>query len=211
MSRSWSGSSAVDRRSAPAASPHSPVKDARLLRVVRVARWSACGPSTAGKTARAAPRPAPAAQPAARPAGHRAPPGRGPAPAAPRGARRAAPGPGRRGPGLRTPPVYASTGARGSTTWPARPATGCPASGTRFRYFLVRCYNEGRGKAGLAALNGTRTSTSIERDYTAVSPWLARRTRVIQRLLAATLPGRLRAARPFVRCASSHPVSLACG
>ena len=86
-----------------------------------------------------------------------------------------------------------------------------PRQRDTFRYFLVRCYNEGRGKAGLAALNGTRTSTSIERDYTAVSPWLARRTRVIQRLLAATLPGRLRAARPFVRCASSHPVSLACG
>jgi glycosyltransferase involved in cell wall biosynthesis len=42
-----------------------------------------------------------------------------------------------------------------------------PPQRTRFRYFLVRCYNEGRGKAGLAALNGTRTSTSDERGYAA--------------------------------------------
>lgn len=42
-----------------------------------------------------------------------------------------------------------------------------PAQRARFRYFLVRCFNEGRGKAGLAALNGRRASTSQERDYTA--------------------------------------------
>jgi glycosyltransferase involved in cell wall biosynthesis len=42
-----------------------------------------------------------------------------------------------------------------------------PAQRARFRYFLVRCFNEGRGKAGLAALNGRRASTAQERDYTA--------------------------------------------
>jgi glycosyltransferase involved in cell wall biosynthesis len=42
-----------------------------------------------------------------------------------------------------------------------------PAQRARFRYFLVRCFNEGRGKAGLAALNGARNSTSQERGYTA--------------------------------------------
>jgi glycosyltransferase involved in cell wall biosynthesis len=42
-----------------------------------------------------------------------------------------------------------------------------PAQRARFRYFLVRCFNEGRGKAGLAALNGRRASTSQERGYTA--------------------------------------------
>jgi hypothetical protein len=40
-----------------------------------------------------------------------------------------------------------------------------PAQRTSFRYFLVRCFNEGRGKAGLAALNGTGTSISQERGY----------------------------------------------
>jgi glycosyltransferase involved in cell wall biosynthesis len=40
-----------------------------------------------------------------------------------------------------------------------------PPQRATFRYFLVRCFNEGRGKAGLAALNGTGTSTSRERGY----------------------------------------------
>ena len=40
-----------------------------------------------------------------------------------------------------------------------------PARRATFRYFLVRCFNEGRGKAGLAALNGTAVSTSEERGY----------------------------------------------
>ncbi len=40
-----------------------------------------------------------------------------------------------------------------------------PAERTRFRYFLVRCYNEGRGKAGLAALNGADASMAEERGY----------------------------------------------
>lgn len=42
-----------------------------------------------------------------------------------------------------------------------------PAQRTNFRYFLVRCFNEGRGKAGLAALNGAGTSMSQERGYAA--------------------------------------------
>jgi glycosyltransferase involved in cell wall biosynthesis len=40
-----------------------------------------------------------------------------------------------------------------------------PQQRATFRYFLVRCFNEGRGKAGLAALNGTGASTSRERGY----------------------------------------------
>ena len=40
-----------------------------------------------------------------------------------------------------------------------------PPQRATFRYFLVRCFNEGRGKAGLAALNGTGASTSRERGY----------------------------------------------
>jgi len=40
-----------------------------------------------------------------------------------------------------------------------------PPQRTRLRYFLVRCYNEGRGKAGLAALNGAGSSTSDECGY----------------------------------------------
>jgi glycosyltransferase involved in cell wall biosynthesis len=59
-----------------------------------------------------------------------------------------------------------------------------PAQRARFRYFLVRCYNEGRGKAGLAALNGAGTSTSQERGYaTRVLP------RAILRSLGETLRG----------------------
>ncbi|HXT89766.1 MAG TPA: glycosyltransferase family 2 protein [Trebonia sp.] len=42
-----------------------------------------------------------------------------------------------------------------------------PAHRATLRYFLVRCYNEGRGKAGLAALNGPAASTSQERGYAA--------------------------------------------
>jgi glycosyltransferase involved in cell wall biosynthesis len=41
-----------------------------------------------------------------------------------------------------------------------------PAERARFRYFLVRCFNEGRGKAGLALLNGACSSMSEERGYT---------------------------------------------
>ena len=41
-----------------------------------------------------------------------------------------------------------------------------PPQRTTLRYFLVRCFNEGRGKAGLAALNGAGSSTSDECGYT---------------------------------------------
>jgi glycosyltransferase involved in cell wall biosynthesis len=41
-----------------------------------------------------------------------------------------------------------------------------PGKRASFRYFLRRCYHEGLGKAGLAALNGAGTSTSEERGYT---------------------------------------------
>jgi glycosyltransferase involved in cell wall biosynthesis len=41
-----------------------------------------------------------------------------------------------------------------------------PPQRARFRYFLTRCYHEGHGKAGLAARNGARNSTSDERGYT---------------------------------------------
>jgi glucosyl-dolichyl phosphate glucuronosyltransferase len=58
-----------------------------------------------------------------------------------------------------------------------------PAQRTRFRYFLVRCYNEGRGKAGLAALNGAGTSTSEERGYA---------TRVLPRAILRSLGEALR-------------------
>ena len=58
-----------------------------------------------------------------------------------------------------------------------------PAQRTRFRYFLVRCYNEGRGKAGLAALNGAETSTSEERGYA---------TRVLPRAILRSLGEALR-------------------
>lgn len=34
-----------------------------------------------------------------------------------------------------------------------------------FRYFLIRCYHEGVGKGALAAFNGLRASTSVERRY----------------------------------------------
>jgi glucosyl-dolichyl phosphate glucuronosyltransferase len=41
-----------------------------------------------------------------------------------------------------------------------------PASRATPRYFLRRCFHEGRGKAELAALNGVAESTSAERRYT---------------------------------------------
>jgi glycosyltransferase involved in cell wall biosynthesis len=40
-----------------------------------------------------------------------------------------------------------------------------PAQRARLRYFLRRCYDEGRGKAELAAMDGTEASTSVERSY----------------------------------------------
>ena len=40
-----------------------------------------------------------------------------------------------------------------------------PAERARFRYFVVRCFNEGRGKAGLAALKDAGASMAEERGY----------------------------------------------
>jgi GT2 family glycosyltransferase len=41
-----------------------------------------------------------------------------------------------------------------------------PAARATFRYFAYRCFNEGWGKAALAALNSTSESVSTERSYT---------------------------------------------
>jgi Glycosyl transferase family 2 len=41
-----------------------------------------------------------------------------------------------------------------------------PKQRSTFRYFARRCFHEGLGKAALAALDGTRESTSAERSYT---------------------------------------------
>ena len=46
------------------------------------------------------------------------------------------------------------TDGAGCTTRTSAVGHRVPAQRARFRYFLVRCFNEGRGKAGLAALNG---------------------------------------------------------
>ena len=40
-----------------------------------------------------------------------------------------------------------------------------PVQRATFSYFCARCFNEGKGKAELAALNGVGESTSIERRY----------------------------------------------
>ncbi len=41
-----------------------------------------------------------------------------------------------------------------------------PAERTTLRYFLKRCYSEGKGKADLASFNGVSESTSVEQEYT---------------------------------------------
>lgn len=41
-----------------------------------------------------------------------------------------------------------------------------PRERARLRYFIRRCYHEGRGKAGLAARDGAGQSTATERQYT---------------------------------------------
>ena len=41
-----------------------------------------------------------------------------------------------------------------------------PRQRATFRYFTRRCFQEGRGKAALAALDGTQQSTAAERSYT---------------------------------------------
>jgi glycosyltransferase involved in cell wall biosynthesis len=47
----------------------------------------------------------------------------------------------------------------------ARAGHKVPPERSRWHFFLSRCYSEGRGKAELAALVGTRRSTSTERGY----------------------------------------------
>lgn len=55
-------------------------------------------------------------------------------------------------------------------TWMYEPAAiaghKVPLTRSTLRFFLRRCFNEGAGKAALAALNGTGVSTSAERAYT---------------------------------------------
>jgi GT2 family glycosyltransferase len=60
-----------------------------------------------------------------------------------------------------------------------------PAARARFRTFLTRCYNEGRGKVEMARLNSGRDSLTTEREY-------LRRTlpRAVGRGLVDTVRGR---------------------
>jgi GT2 family glycosyltransferase len=59
--------------------------------------------------------------------------------------------------------------AAGRGTWIYEPAGVAlhrvPAQRATLRFFLRRCFHEGRGKAALAALNGISESTSAERHY----------------------------------------------
>ena len=64
--------------------------------------------------------------------------------------------------------LRAAMAARGGT-WIYEPAGvvghRVPLQRARFSYFCARCFNEGQGKAELAALNGAGQSTSAERRY----------------------------------------------
>jgi hypothetical protein len=64
--------------------------------------------------------------------------------------------------------LRASAGRPGGT-WIYEPAGVAghrvPAQRATVHFFLARCVNEGRGKAALAALDGTGTSTAAERSY----------------------------------------------
>lgn len=59
--------------------------------------------------------------------------------------------------------------ARPGGTWIYEPASVAwhrvPAQRTTVRFFLSRCFSEGRGKADLAVLDGVGDSTSVERRY----------------------------------------------
>jgi glycosyltransferase involved in cell wall biosynthesis len=61
------------------------------------------------------------------------------------------------------------TAADGRGTWVYEPAGlvghRVPAERAALRYFLRRCFHEGRGKADLTVLDGTPESTSAERRY----------------------------------------------
>jgi glycosyltransferase involved in cell wall biosynthesis len=68
-----------------------------------------------------------------------------------------------------------------------------PPQRARLRYFLRRCYNEGRGKAELAAADSTGTSTSVERSYArTVLPKAA--LRGLREALGGDVAGALRSA-----------------
>ena len=54
---------------------------------------------------------------------------------------------------------------RGSTSRPGVVGHRVPRQRASFSYFCARCFNEGQGKAELAALNGAGQSTSAERRY----------------------------------------------
>ena len=60
--------------------------------------------------------------------------------------------------------------AQSGGTWVYEPAGiaghKVPLTRATLRFFLRRCFNEGSGKAALAALNGRDVSTSAERAYT---------------------------------------------
>ena len=57
-----------------------------------------------------------------------------------------------------------------SGSWLYEPASAVghwvPAPRATLRYFLRRCYEEGKGKAQIAVMDGAATSTSAERSYT---------------------------------------------
>ena len=57
-----------------------------------------------------------------------------------------------------------------SGSWLYEPASAVghwvPAQRATLRYFLRRCYNEGKGKAEIAVMDGAATGTSAERQYT---------------------------------------------
>jgi GT2 family glycosyltransferase len=63
-----------------------------------------------------------------------------------------------------------AAGSQLGGTWIYEPAGAAshrvPAERSTLRFFVNRCYNEGWGKAALAALNGTVKSMSSERSYT---------------------------------------------
>jgi cellulose synthase/poly-beta-1,6-N-acetylglucosamine synthase-like glycosyltransferase len=63
--------------------------------------------------------------------------------------------------------LRATAGGRGIWVYEPAGIAGhqVPPERTTVRYFLRRCFHEGRGKAGLSALNGAADSTSTERRY----------------------------------------------
>jgi glycosyltransferase involved in cell wall biosynthesis len=72
--------------------------------------------------------------------------------------------------GVRSRPEDTDLCLRAPGTWIYEPAGAAghqvPLERVTLRYFAVRCFNEGWGKAALAALNGMSESISTERRYT---------------------------------------------